>query len=269
MKIDGKAIADEILTKLTTEVKSLKSKEITPTLAVVLIGNNKASLSYVKQKQLVAEGIGAKVKLFKFESITEDKLLELIRKLNKDSSIHGIIVQRPLPSEIDKNKVPNAVDLKKDVDGFNTNSNFDVPVALAVIEILKKAETTNLSDKKIVVLGKGETVGGPIAELLIKLGTNPDIIDSKTKNKDEIIKSADIIISAVGRENIIKPELLSSNQILVGVGLFSKNGKLAGDYNISEIEGKVKYYTPTIGGVGPVNVAMLMDNLVYSTVQKY
>jgi len=211
---------------------------------------------------ILAEEIGASIKLFRFDSISEKKLLVLVEKLNNDPLVHGIIVQRPFPDNIDRDKVSILINPEKDVDGFSARSNFDPPVALAVLEILKSIGIEKLDNKKIAVIGKGETAGGPIIKLLNKHGVKPEIIDSQTKNPNELISSAEIIISAVGKENIINKSLLNSSQTLIGVGLFAKNGKLKGDYDEDIVSGKVKYFTPTPGGVGPVNVACLMQNLI-------
>ncbi len=264
MRIDGKKISQAILEKVKVETQELKNKGITPTLAIILIGESESSLSYIKQKRLKADEIGARIDLFHFPSITQTALISLINKLNADPAIHGIIVQRPLPQNINRDKIALAIAPDKDIDGFGLGSNFDPPVALAVVEILKSIGISDLKNKKITVLGKGETAGGPIINLLKKHGFNLEIIDSQTKNADEILKNSDIIISAVGKENVIKPNLLNKNQILIGVGLFSIDGKLKGDYDEAEVESKVKYFTPTIGGVGPVNVTFLMSNLVYA-----
>jgi len=265
MKIDGKLLSANILDSLKPEVENLKKSRITPTLAIILIGNDRSSQSYIKQKQLRADEIGVNIKLFHFESISEEKLIKLIEELNNNITIHGIIVQRPLPKNFNKEVISRIISPEKDVDGFNDESGFDAPVALAVIEILKSIGINDFADKKIVVIGKGETAGLPIIKLLDKFEINFEIIDSKTENPDEIIKNADIIISAVGK-NIIKPEILNKNQILIGVGLFLEGEKLKGDYNSAEIENKVKYFTPTIGGVGPVNVSFLMKNLLQAII---
>jgi len=262
MKIDGKAISSDILNSLKPQIEVLKKTGITPTLAIILIGNNSSSKTYIKQKQLKADEIGIEIKLFAFESISEDELVKKIEELNVDPKINGIIVQRPLPDNIDKEVISRIIKPEKDVDGFSDESSFDAPVALAVIEILKSIGISDLNSKKIAVIGKGETAGLPVIKMLDKMELNFEIIDSKTENKDELIKKADIIISAVGKEYIITPDVLNKNQILIGIGLFATNGKLKGDYETSEIENKVKYFTPTIGGVGPVNVSFLMKNLV-------
>lgn len=262
MKIDGRQIASEILKSLKPQVSAFISNGTMPTLAIILIGNNEASKSYIKQKQLKAEEIGAKIELYHFNSTSQKELIELIDKLNIDPKIHGIIIQRPLPNEFDRDQISHIVTPEKDVDGFNSESNFDAPVALGVIEILKSIGLAELTNKKIIVIGKGETAGGPIIKLLDKMEINFEIIDRQTPNPDELIKEAEIIISAIGRENVIKTQLLNSKQILIGVGLFPKDGKLKGDYDEVDVEDKVKYYTPTLGGVGPVNVACLMKNLI-------
>lgn len=262
MKIDGRLIASEILNNLKPQVEALKKKGIYPTLAIILIGDDENSKSYIRQKQHKAGEIGAGIKLYEFKSVSEDDLINLINDLNGNPAIHGIIVQRPLPQNFDKETISHTINPEKDVDGFNQTSNFDAPVAEAVIEILNSIGQSDLSGKKIVVIGKGETAGKPIINLLDKLELKFEIIDSKTENPDEIIRSAEIIISAVGKSGVIKPGLLNTNQILIGVGLYSQDGKLKGDYEEIDIENKVAYFTPTLGGVGPVNVSCLMRNLV-------
>jgi methylenetetrahydrofolate dehydrogenase (NADP+)/methenyltetrahydrofolate cyclohydrolase len=264
MKIDGKEISSEILQSLKPQIRVLNKTGITPILAIILIGNNKSSKSYIKQKQLKAAEIGVEIKLFTYENISETELIKKIEELNSDPEIHGIIVQRPLPDTINKELIERIIKPEKDVDGFSDESTFDTPVALAVIEILKSIEIDDLLHKKIVVIGKGETAGLPVIKLLDKMELTFEIIDSKTENPNSIIKKADIIISAVGKENVITPDLLNKHQILMGIGLFLKDGKLKGDYENSEVENKVKYFTPTVGGVGPVNVAILMKNLVHA-----
>lgn len=263
MKIDGRQIAAGILENLKPEVTKLINAGITPTLAIILIGNNASSKSYIKQKELKAKEIGVKIQLLHLESSSQAKLLHIIKDLNNDSGVHGIIIQRPLTLEINKEIISKSVDPKKDVDGFNPESDFDAPVAEAVIEILKNIGQVNLPDKKIVVIGKGETAGGPVIKFLNKQGVNPTVVDSLAKNPESLEKQADILISAVGRENVLSNAVLTPKMVLIGVGLFmGSDGKLHGDYKDEEVEGKVAYYTPTLGGVGPVNVACLLENLI-------
>lgn len=258
MKIDGRKIAREILDELKIKVQNLK---VTPTLAIILVGDNPQSVAYIEQKELKATRIGAKVIIKKLdENISENELLNIVQNLNNDTEIHGIIIQRPVPN-INSEKLDLAVIPQKDVDGFNPSSNFEPPIAKAVIKILKSVES-NFADKKITIIGRGETGGKPIIKTFEKMGIDFSIIDSKTENSELITKSADIIISAVGKSNILSSENIKKGAVLLSVGLHEEDGKLKGDYDEKEIEQIASFYTPTPGGVGPVNVACLLKNLV-------
>ncbi len=273
MRIDGKTLADNILDDLAKKVSSLDGKA--PTLAVILVGDNPASLAYIKQKQKAAEKIGAKI-IFNHQQtgISIATLKEFVDEYNNDPSVHGLIVQRPLPPEIgDTTNILNSVNPKKDVDGFLPNSPFDVPVASAVGEILEHVYAQNeknkqeflswLREKNIVVIGKGETAGAPIASYLQKLECATSIIHSKTPNPEAVMKQADIIISCVGKSRVVTPEAVKPEVILISVGIWrDSEGKLHGDYEEEEIADAASFYTPTPGGVGPVNVACLMKNLL-------
>jgi len=259
MKIDGKALADEILTNLTNEVKKLY---IMPTLAVILVGDNPESLSYIRQKQKATEKIGGR---FIFEKLPKTALPKevaaRVEMYNRDPSVHGLIVQRPLPAHFDLS-INESVDPKKDVDGFVTNSPFDVPIAMAVFTILNHIGIT-IKNKKVVIVGRGETAGKPIAAALAKQQCATSIITSKTPNPIEITKAADIIISCVGKRGIITADAVKPGVILISVGLTrGEDGKLHGDYEEEDIENIASFYTPTPGGVGPLNIASLMQNLV-------
>jgi methylenetetrahydrofolate dehydrogenase (NADP+) / methenyltetrahydrofolate cyclohydrolase len=266
MKIDGKEIAKLIIEDLQAQVKRLKQKNIIPHMYIITFGDNPQTQSYLKQKLLKAEQIGAKITIKKFEeNVESNTVYNLISKLNTDASVNGIIVQRPLPKTLDEEKISLAVISEKDIDGFHPNSPFDVPVAAAVIKLIKTANpNTNLNSQKIALIGNGITAGKPIRNLFDKLNINTFKIDSKTKNKEEILKSSDIIVSAVGKK-IINKNNIKKGVILIGVGMHTENEKLKGDYKESEIEKIASFYTPTPGGVGPVNVAMLMKNLVDAT----
>lgn len=258
MKIDGKQIAQKILDELKLKIEKLGK---TPNLAIILIANDPASVAYVEQKRLKAKQIGAKTTIINLESrIQNSELEELIDRLNKDNSIHGIIVQQPLPPQINLEKITQAIDPIKDVDGFHAKSKFEPPIAEAVLEILKN---TPLKSKNIVIVGKGETGGKLIIQAIKKMRIEPIVIDSKTKNSQTLTKKADIIISAVGKSNVIKPEMIKKGTILISIGLHKDpDGKLHGDYNENEIKDIAAFYTPTPGGVGPINVAMLLKNLL-------
>lgn len=262
MLIDGKIIADQILAKLSNDVFVLKTRDIMPTLAVILIGDDPASLAYIKQKQKAADAIGATV-VFSHQSsdIRPENLQEIITIFNSDKTIHGVIIQRPVPLK-NINPILHSVLLSKDVDGFLPNSPYNVPVALAVHEILKFIHI-DFQNKHIVVIGRGETAGKPIATHFTKLGCNPTVIHSTTPNAKDLIKSADIIISCVGKERIVTSDDIKEDAILISVGIWrDSEGKLHGDYDETDIQNKSSYYTPTPKGVGPVNVACLMQNLV-------
>lgn len=291
MKINGVEIAEEIYTVLKKRVELLKIKQITPHLTVILIGDNPASVAYVLQKQKKGEYVGAKVTLLKYDiNVTNEELKKTINELNHDSSVHGILLQRPVPAHIDTKTLDTIIDPKKDLDGFHSDSTYTLPLPLSVVAILEniyyhlhpKDEKGILKDilsfenneaflawirtKTIVLLGKGETGGKPIKNYFQKLDIPFILIDSKTQNSSEVLQTADIIISAVGKERVIKPDQIRKEVILISVGLFrGKDGKLHGDYEEGEIQDISSFYTPTPGGVGPVNVAMLLENLVTAT----
>lgn len=268
MKIDGKEIAADILKDLKSRVEKLKEKGITPHLYIILLSDDPSSASYVKQKLLRGEEIGVKITVDKENpQITTGSLIGKIVKLNTDSSVHGVIVQRPMPEHLDEKKIEEAIVSEKDVDGFNPDSKFGVPVALAVLEILKRISNQKLEEwlksKNITVVGRGLTAGRPIINTLEKMGIKPQVISSGTTNREKILRNSDIIISAVGKPEIISDKDLKKGVILIGVGLhLEKDNKFHGDYDEEEIKDIASFYTPTPGGVGPVNVAMLMKNLV-------
>lgn len=286
MKVDGKKLAEAFLNDLAILVTSLKEKDIIPHLVVMLVGSDPASEAYVRQKQLKGEAIGMMVTVKNYESsITTDELLKELRAYNTNPLIHGIIVQQPLPSHITVRSLIEATSPKKDVDGFHNDSAFTPPIAEGVEEILRYIfnEITSpqgvhnnlhlndkeflvwLQQKNVVVIGKGETGGMPIIQKMRRLGIEPVIIDSKTVDPTKMKKQADIIISCVGRSRVVKPDELKQGVILLSIGMFrGEDGKLHGDYDIDEIKDIASYYTPVPGGVGPMNVAMLLRNVIHA-----
>lgn len=277
MKIDGQQIAQSIIESLKKEVALLNRRGVIPHLAVILVGDNKSSSIYVRQKELKTKSIGAKISVYRFkEDISQDEILSLIKQLNADPNVHGIIVQRPLPSHIDDEVITYSTDANKDVDGFRHDSHFSPPVALAVYRILeeikKKADSQGsfaswIKNKKIVLIGKGKTAGRPIMQYFTKLGIPLTVIDSKTKYKENILRNADILISAVGKKGIIQPEFIKKGAILIGVGMHQEKGKMHADYEEELVAEKASYFTLVPKGVGPVNVAMLLYNLVKAAKQ--
>lgn len=275
MKINGREIADSILETLKLRVEKLQTQGIFPQLAVVRVGNDPAVTSYINQKQQRSEKIGIQVTVHPYpDSVSEETLLETILSLNQDKRTHGIILQLPIPEHIDKEKLLLAIDPKKDVDGFHPLSTFPIPLAEAVLEIfryihfLKDPEgdvplSVWLGIQNMVILGKGKTGGQPITSLLQNIHLHPTVIDSKTKNPDQIIKHADILICAVGKPHLITKAQIKKDAILIGIGMNkSADGKFYGDYDEDDIKDIAGFYTPIPGGVGPVNVAKLLENVV-------
>lgn len=267
MRIDGTAIARRIL-------EELKKKSIAPTLAIIQVGDDPASTAYIRQKQNAAAAIGATLI---HDRVPAERLNRAIERYNNDASIHGIIVQRPLPTGIRA----AAVLPEKDVDGLLPHSPYDAPVAAAVLTILRFAfsqrgegGTPDKFDQwmrrhTIAVIGRGETAGKPIANGLTNRGYKVTVVHSKTKNPEGIIRGADIVISCVGKPNIVRRKFLKPGVGLVGVGIWRDGaGKLHGDYEEEDIQDIASFYTPTPGGVGPVTVACLMQNLAKAAEKK-
>ncbi|MBI4084290.1 MAG: bifunctional 5,10-methylenetetrahydrofolate dehydrogenase/5,10-methenyltetrahydrofolate cyclohydrolase [Candidatus Levybacteria bacterium] len=276
MRIDGQEIASTIFADLKKRIEKLKKKQITPHLVVMLVGNDQASHAYVKQKQKKGEEIGALVTVQMYgEDATTDQLLTEILKLNQDPLVHAIVVQQPLPGHIDTQKLVDNTDPKKDVDGFHIDSSFTPPIAEAAIHALDTIRfhlvqggtlTEWLAAKRIVVIGKGETGGAPIIAKLQKLAIALKTIDSKTENPTGVMRQADIIISCVGKSGIIKADFLKKGVVLIGIGMHrGSDGKLHGDYEENDIKNIASYYTPIPGGIGPVNVAMLLKNVLIAS----
>lgn len=272
MKISGKVIADSILKKLQQKIKK---ENLKPFLAIILAGDNPASRVYVNNKLKTAEKYGIRAQLFEFKKNERSKLLETINDLNKDKKINGIIVQFPVYKGWDFDVFSKQIDPKKDVDGFGKDASYIGATALAVWEMLNafsKHEGLKidffLKHKKIVVLGKGRTAGGPIIKVLADKGLGVSVVDKDTKNPNKIIKSADIIISATGVKNIINKHNLKKGTYVIGVGVGKKvvNGKrkIYGDINEEDVAKLAKLYCPTIGGIGPLTIACLLRNVVES-----
>lgn len=271
-KIDGRVIANEMLDHLKEDIDRLHLK---PQLDVILIGDNPASLSFISQKRKAAEKIGVSLVLHQFPvSLPNQQLRELLDTLGNDKTIHGIIIQRPLPKEssIDQKTLIH-VPPEKDVDGFVPQSQFQVPVAKAVIAILEKIyRDTNIDQyldfyswlrtQRICVLGKGETAGGPIIRMLESLPVSVTCIDRSVTGVRTLLKKSTIIISCVGKPQLITSDDIGEHAVLISVGLSKINDAFVGDYDESDIQQKADFYTPTPGGVGPVNVACLMVNVV-------
>lgn len=266
--IDGRKIRDQILENLKGEVRNLKT---TPTLAIILVGGNKASAAYVRQKSLAGEKIGAKVIVKNLNSdISKDELENLINQLNRDTSIHGIIIQLPLPKHLNEEEISDKVLPERDVDGFVPGSKFRPATAMGVVELLKRSGV-EIKGKNAVVVGRGKVAGRPTAELLREEGARVEVVHSKTENPAEITKKADILVSAVGKPNLITADMVKPGAVVIDIGTnpidlvtnnISPKTKLVGDVDFDEVSNIASKITPVPGGVGPMTVAALMQNLV-------
>lgn len=281
MKIDGKKLASQVLKTVKKDVKRLKRKKVIPHLAVILIGNDPASVSFIKQKVKAGKSIAVKVTVHQFKKAPlYQKIAEFIRGLNQDPLVHGIIIQRPLPSTLSPHALTHLISPTKDVDGFLPKSIHTPPLGMAVFKIfhhvyyakIKKAKgpvsefskllVNYLKRKNIVLLGRGETGGKPIAATLQKFNIDFVMLHSQIENREDYIKDADILVSAVGRSQIIPADLVKPTAWLIGVGVHKEKKLLKGDYDEVALQKKGVFYTPTPGGVGPVNVAYLIYNTV-------
>lgn len=281
MEINGRAIANELCTNLIKRVNRLRDTfGITPHLAVIRVGNDPAITSYIAQKEKMAKTIGADISIYQHPlEVSEQTLLDEIDFLQNETNIDGILVQLPLPNHLNSDKLIHAIMPSKDIDGFHKETHFVVPVAGAVMLIIKKMYQQDKSrdinsfaqwlvKQNIVILGKGKTGGQPIIDMFRKIGLHPTVIDSKTQNKNELVKEADIVIPAVGKREVVTPDMIKKGAFIIGVGLNRDGDGIFGDYNSDKIKDVAKYYTPSPGGVGPVNVAQLMENLIIAAEKK-
>jgi len=260
----GDIVAQKIISDLEPEIQDLKAKNIKPVLAIILIGDDPASKIYVNQKQSRVEALGFSFNLYEFLPIaTEVQIIELIEKLDQAEHVDGILVQLPLPHSFKKEKILGKINLKKDIDALNKNSKYKSPTAQAILEILKFYKIP-IKQKKMVIVGKGILVGKPLAKLAKGAGANVTICDNKTKNLKMIIKKAEILVAGVGKENLIKDNMVSRDCVVVDAGTQVVNGSQVGDVDFGNVARKVKAITPPKGGVGPVTVACLIRNLIIS-----
>ena len=265
MIVDGKKIAGEIISKLDRKIKKLGR---TPNLFVVLVGQNYVTSRYVSLKQKTAKKIGINVEIARFkESVTTEKLIQAI-KVAADTA-DGIIVQLPLPSHIDKQAVLNTVPIELDVDVLSKASNEKFkkgthtilpPVVAAISEILRQGNV-NVNGKRAVVVGKGVLVGRPVAVWLTNQGSHVISLDRRSENFVEEIKKADIIVTGAGVPNLIKPDMIKEGVVLLDAATSELEGRLVGDTS-SACSAKASLYSPVPGGIGPITIATLLNNLV-------
>jgi methylenetetrahydrofolate dehydrogenase (NADP+)/methenyltetrahydrofolate cyclohydrolase len=260
--LDGKKLAEKILDKLKGETKKIPASPAggpPMKLAVILVGNDPASLNFIKQKQKAAEVLGINFKLFNFpNSITEKKLTDGLKKIVKDKSIYGVVVQLPLPKHLNEQRILDIIPQKKDVDALSVD-NFLVepPAASAIMEILNFYHI-KVRGKKVIIVGKGKLVGKPLAIMMKKQGANLFVCDRKTKNLASKILKADILVSATGQPHLIKENMVKKGVVVIDAGFH----KCKGDVDFEKVKRKAAYITPVPGGVGPMTVAMLFSNLI-------
>ncbi|MET3699184.1 methenyltetrahydrofolate cyclohydrolase /5,10-methylenetetrahydrofolate dehydrogenase (NADP+) [Bacillus oleivorans] len=276
--ISGNEIAQQLRSQLFTEIKSLAEKDIVPGLAVILVGNNPASRTYVKNKQKACEKLGIDSRLIVMEkSATEAELLQVIEKLNADPAIDGILVQLPLPSHIDETNVIEAISPSKDVDGFHpinigrmmTGQDCFLPCTpFGIIKMLESIHYS-LSGKHVVVVGRSNIVGKPMGQLCLSRDATVTYCHSKTPNLKEFTKQGDVVISAVGKTGLITRDHIKDGAVVIDVAMNrDENGKLCGDVVFEEVKEKASYITPVPGGVGPMTITMLLYNTVQSAKAK-
>ena len=269
--IDGKKQANDIKEELKKELRGLKAKGIIPTLAIILVGSDPASELYVKNKIRVCDEIGICTLLYRFtEENSEYEIIERIKDLNADDEIDGILIQSPLPTIFNEDKIISYVDPKKDVDGFGINnlgallSNNELIIAATPLGILKMLEHENVSleGKHAVMVGSSRIVGRPMAALLLNRGTTVTICNNKTKNLKEITSRADILIVAIGQAKFITSDFIKEGAIVIDVGINRIDNSLYGDVDFASVSKKASLITPVPGGVGPMTIIMLLSNVI-------
>ena len=273
--MNGKELAKDIRGNLKIEVAELKKQGIIPKLAVIMVGDDKASQVYVRNKSKACDEIGIEYEEYlKDASTTQDELLNLIDELNAREDISGILLQSPIPKHLDIREAFNRIDYKKDVDGFNPVNvgklmiGEDTFISCTPYGIIKMLEAYNIEieGKHAVVIGRSNIVGKPLAQCLLQKNATVTICHSKTKNIAEITKTADILISAVGKTNIVTADMVKDGAVVIDVGMNrNEAGKLVGDVDFENVKQKVSYITPVPGGVGPMTIAMLMNNVIKAT----
>lgn len=267
--IDGKLVAAEVKKQVAAEVTKLKEKGISVCLAVIMVGDNVASQVYVNNKKKACEEVGIRSKQFIVsEDFGQQKLLKLIDSLNNDTSVNGILVQLPLPFGYDEKAIINAIDPIKDVDAFHpinvghimTGDYTFLPCTPAGIMEMLKFYNIDITGKECVVVGRSNIVGKPMSMLLLHKNGTVTVAHSKTENLKEICRRADILVAAVGKSKFITEDMVNKDAVVIDVGINRVDGKLCGDVDFENVKNKASYITPVPGGVGPMTIAMLMQN---------
>ena len=277
--IDGKALAKKIRENLKIECDELKEKGIIPTLAVIMVGNNPASKVYVRNKSKACDEVGIEYKEYLLrEDTTQEELLSLIENLNNNKKINGILLQSPVPSHLDINEAFKKITYSKDVDGFTPSSvgklciGEDTFISCTPYGVIKMFEEykINLTGKDVVILGRSNIVGKPLIQCCLQKNATVTVCHSKTKDLKEHTKRADIIIAAIGQSKFVTADMVKEGVVIIDVGINrGEDGKLTGDVDFENVEKKASYITPVPGGVGPMTIAMLMNNVIKATKEQH
>ena len=270
--IDGKKLAKEIREELKLEVDELKKQGITPKLAVILIGEDPASKVYVKNKSKACDKAGIEFEEYLLPAnTTEEELFDLIQKLNNKDDVDGILLQSPVPKHININKAFSLISPNKDVDGFNPVNvgkltiGEDAFVSCTPYGIVKMLEAydINVEGKNVTILGRSNIVGKPLIQCMLKKNATVTVCHSKTQNIEEILKRSDVIISAIGKAKFVKKEMVKDGAVVIDVGINRMDdGSIVGDVDFENVSKIASFITPVPGGVGPMTIAMLINNVV-------
>ena len=273
--IDGKELAKKIRANLKIECEELKKKNINSKLAVIMVGEDPASKVYVRNKSKACEDVGIEYEEYLLDSkITQKELIELIEKLNNDKTVNGILLQSPIPSNLDINEAFRTISPQKDVDGFNPINvgklvlNQDTFVSCTPYGIMKMFEEydIDLTGKNVVILGRSNIVGKPLIHCCLNKNATVTSCHSKTQNIAQKVKEADVLISAIGKANFVTADMVKDGAVVIDVGINRlDNGKITGDVDFESVKEKASYITPVPGGVGPMTIAMLMNNVIKAT----
>ncbi len=269
--LDGKKIAQEIQEELSSKVKELKGKGITPGLAVIRVGEDPSSLIYVRNKKRKAEEVGIHFEEHTLkENTSQDELIELIARLNSDSRIEGIVLQLPLPDHLDEKRILEKISPDKDVDGFHPlnmgrllkgDPSFIPATPRGIVELLDRYKIP-LEGKRAVVVGRSDIVGKPLAFLLLARNATVTICHSKTKDLSLITREGDILVAALGKPGFIKEKMVKEGSVIIDVGINRVGNKIVGDVDFEKVKEKAFYITPVPGGVGPMTIVILLKNVL-------
>lgn len=273
--IDGKALAKKIREELKAECDTLKKKGVNPKLAVIMVGDNAASKVYVKNKSKACEEIGIEYEEYLLkDNISQQELDDLIKELNNKKDINGILLQSPIPSHLNINQAFKKISYIKDVDGFTPSSvgklsiGEDTFISCTPYGVMKMFEEYNidLSGKDVVILGRSNIVGKPLVQCCLNKNATVTVCHSKTKNIKEHTKRADILIVAIGKAKFVTKDMVKDGAVVIDIGINrNENGKLVGDVDFENVKEVASYITPVPGGVGPMTIAMLMNNVIKAT----